>query len=75
MNERVERRKNGGLTNQQVEILSEKIAEKLETKLFDKLALRVGNTVLSKGLYLLGAAGASALAWLHGAGKIFGASE
>ena len=70
-----ERRRNGGLTDKQVEILAEKLSEHLEAKLWDKISLRIGSTILSKGLYFLGAAGAAAVAWLHGAGKIFGASE
>jgi len=68
-------RRRHGLTAEQYETLKTRLREDLYKELWDEVSLRVGRGILSKGLYLIGTVGAAALAWLHGAGKIFGASE
>lgn len=77
-----ERRRNGGLSERQFEALKNRLrlelraelkaelAEELYDDLWNSVSLRVGKTVLSKGLYLLGAVLLAIGSWLHGAGKI-----
>jgi hypothetical protein len=76
-----ERRKNGGLSIEQYEILKTKLRAELREDLFkelwDEVSLRVGRTILSKGIYILGAILLALGGWLTGAGhiKIPGATE
>ena len=72
-----ERRRNGGLTHDQFETLKSKLREELSKDFvsWDEVYQRVGKSVLTKGLYLLGTSFIAAAAWLHGAGKIVPGSE
>lgn len=72
-NERGERRKNGGFTDAQIEAITDAVFERI----YDRISLQIGRSLISKGLWILGAASTAVLAWLHGAGKIpfFGSGE
>ena len=76
-----ERRRNGGLTEEQFTDLKTRLRAELEEELYQKLwdavALRVGRGILKQGLYVIGACVLAVSAWLHGAGwfKFPGASE
>lgn len=61
----VDRRKNGGLTDEQVEAIKQAI--------LDSIYQEIGRSLVKKALWALGAIILAAVAWLHGAGKIFGA--
>jgi hypothetical protein len=50
------------LTDEQIETIAERAAEKV----IERIQLHVGKTVISKFLWLLGAVGAAAAAWMNG---------
>ena len=63
----VDRRKNGGLTDEQVEAIKQAI--------LDSVYQDIGRSLVKKAIWAIGVIILAALAWLHGAGKIFGVSE
>jgi hypothetical protein len=74
MRDHEDRRRNGGLTDEQFQALKTKLKAELGDELYkefwDDVAIHVGRGVIAKGLYLLGTALIALAAWLHGSGKI-----
>lgn len=62
MNDRSERRKNGGLTDEQVEAVKQAI--------LDSIYQEIGRSLVKKVLWAVGAVVLAVAAWLHGSGKL-----
>lgn len=57
-----DRRKNGGLSDEQLEAVKQAI--------LDSIYQEIGKSLVKKAIWAIGAIVLAALAWLHGSGKI-----
>ena len=62
MTDHEDRRKNGGLTDEQLEAIKQAI--------LDSIYQEIGKSLVRKAIWAVGAILLAALAWFHGAGKI-----
>ena len=65
-----ERRARGILSDEEIEIIAERAAEKAMLKMTNQLYQDIGKGVISKLLYLIGIVTIAAWAWLHANGWI-----
>ncbi len=59
-----ERRRNSGLSDEEIEAIAERAAEKA----IERVYTQIGKSVVTKFLWLCGAAGLALYAWLSGSG-------
>lgn len=59
-------RRSGTLTDEQIEQIAERAAEKA----LEKVYAQIGKSIVHKFLWLVGAASLAVLAWLKGSGKL-----
>ena len=59
-------RRSGTLSDEQIEQIAERAAEKA----LEKVYAQIGKSIVHKFLWLVGAASLAVLAWLKGSGKI-----
>ena len=64
MNEQIERRKNQPLSDDQIDEIADRAAERA----LEKVYTHIGKSVVSKFLWLVGAATLAVAAWLNGKG-------
>lgn len=64
MNEQIERRKNQPLSEDQINEIADRAAERA----LEKVYTHIGKSVVSKFLWLVGAATLAVVAWLNGKG-------
>jgi hypothetical protein len=65
-----ERRASGVLSDEEIEIIAERAAEKAMLKMTNQLYQEVGKGVISKFLYLVGIVTIAGWAWLHSNGWV-----
>ena len=65
-----ERRARGVLSDDEIEIIAERAAEKAMLKMTNQLYQDIGKGIISKLLYLIGIVTIAAWAWLHTNGWI-----
>jgi len=58
------------LTEEQLDDIAERAAERAVQKVFDRISLEVGRSILRKSAYVIGALVLVAAAWLIGGGHI-----